>query len=140
MNWNTEYLEGQIRSVIAATKYRGHVTVTFPVTHSSVVVHSPTKSLRVCGIDVMSLFVEKKRYEVVKSIWPYATSIRDTGNETRKWVVQSEEVWWGEWKGAVRHAVLRRRRGWVTIEDQIEQQMERRQDEEVLKDWGLSTT
>ena len=64
------------------------------------------------------LFTGTKKYATVKAVWPYASAPLDAGD--RAFAVQSEEGWWNEWKDAVRYAVLTRRNGWVTMEDQLE--------------------
>jgi len=63
------------------------------------------------------------RYEVLKVIWPYATSQGGSttiGEMPRHCAVQSEESWWNDWKHAIRYALLEKRKGWVTAEDRIE--------------------
>jgi hypothetical protein len=121
INWDTSYLEGRLLSLINSTSYQGHTTVTFPLTHSRVIVHSPDKVNRFFS-NVTKVFTGTKKYEVIKSVWPYADVPR--GEQGRKCAVQEEEVWFGAWKDAVRHAVLCRRKGWVTVEDRLEFLME----------------
>ena len=99
-NLDTNWLEGQIRSLVASTDYRGVVTVTFPVTHARVVVQSPDR-VNKFFTSVTTLFAGKKRYEVVKAVWPFAT--HKTGVEGRRCAVQSEAVWWEEWRDPIRH-------------------------------------
>ncbi|TVY92565.1 hypothetical protein LAWI1_G003588 [Lachnellula willkommii] len=48
------------------------------------------------------------------------------GETGRRCAVQEEEMWFNDWKDAIRHAVLGRRRGWVTGEDRLEFLMEPR--------------
>ncbi|KAL2255151.1 hypothetical protein VTK26DRAFT_4000 [Humicola hyalothermophila] len=43
VNLDVHWLEGQIRALVAGMKYPGSVAVSFPVTHSRVVVHSPDR-------------------------------------------------------------------------------------------------
>jgi len=50
---------------------------------------------------VTTLFAGKKRYEVVKAVWPFAT--HKSGVEGRRCAVQSEAVWWEEWRDPIRH-------------------------------------
>jgi hypothetical protein len=71
--------------------YKGVVTVTFPVMHAKVVVQNPDR-VNKFFTTVTTLFAGKRRYEVVKAVWPFAT--RAPGEEGRRAVVQSEEVWW----------------------------------------------
>lgn len=123
INWDTNYLEGRLLSLINSTSYRGHTTVSFPLTHSRVVVHSPDKVNRFFS-NVAKVFTGTKKYEVIKSVWPYADHPR--GETGRKCAVQEEEAWFGDWKDAITHAVLCKRKGWVTSEDRLEFLMEPR--------------
>ncbi|TVY30300.1 hypothetical protein LHYA1_G001605 [Lachnellula hyalina] len=120
-NWARSYCADT--SAIKHTAYRGHCTVSFPLTHSRVVIHSPDKVNRFFS-SVTKVFTGTKKYEVIKSIWPYADVPR--GETGRRCAVQEEEVWFNDWKDAIRHAVLGRRRGWVTGEDRLEFLMEPR--------------
>lgn len=73
----------------------------------------------------------------MKSVWPYANVPR--GEEGRRCAVQSEDAWFAEWKDAIRHAIISKRKGWVTIEDRLEFLMEPRPQEKVKPtEWGLS--
>ncbi len=47
----------------------------------------------------------------------------------------SEETWWVAWRDAIRFAVLGRRKGWVTVEDQLEFLMNP-QAGRVVREWG----
>jgi hypothetical protein len=131
-NWDTEYLEGRLRALIASTGYRNQVTITFPMTHTKVVVQSPDKVNRLFT-NVQSLFTGTKRYEVVKIVWPYASV--PPGEDDRKFAVQSEESWWNDWKDAIRHAILSGRKGWVTVEDRLEFLMAPDKDKGKVKNW-----
>ncbi|KAF8851162.1 hypothetical protein BDZ45DRAFT_750912 [Acephala macrosclerotiorum] len=121
INWDTSYLEGRLLSLVSSTNYRGHVSITFPKTHSRVVIHSPDKVNRFFS-NVTKIFTGTKKYEIIKSVWPYADVAR--GEQGRRCAVQEEEVWFTDWKDAIRHAVLGKRRGWVTAEDRLEFLME----------------
>jgi len=101
--------------------YRGNVTITFPVTHSRVVIQPPDKMNRFFT-SVSKAFSGSRRYEPVKSVWPYASVPR--GEAGRQCAVQDEEVWFNDWKDAIAHAVLSKRKSWVTIEDRLEFLME----------------
>lgn len=120
-NMDIEWLEGQIRSMIASTEYKGVVTVTFPVTHARVVVQNPDK-VNKFFTSVTTLFSGKKKWEVVKAVWPFAT--HRNGEPGRRCIVQSEETWWKEWKDPIKYAVATKRQGWVTNEDKLEAIME----------------
>lgn len=120
-NLDTSWLEGQLRSLVAATEYKGIVTVQFPITHAKVVVQNPDK-VNKFFTSVTALFAGKAKYEVVKAVWPFATA--KNGDSGRKVLVQSEKTWWDEWKDPIRFAVLTRRHGWITNEDKLEFIME----------------
>jgi hypothetical protein len=125
-NWDTSYLEGRLLSLISSTSYKGHVQISFPLTHSRVVVHSPDKVNRFFS-NVAKVFTGTKKYEVIKSVWPYADIAR--GEPGRRCAVQEEEVWFADWRDAIRHAVIGKRKGWVTVEDRLEFLMEPRPEE-----------
>ncbi|KAK3318391.1 hypothetical protein B0H66DRAFT_557084 [Apodospora peruviana] len=120
-NLDVNWLEGQIRSMIASTAYKGVVTVTFPVTHAKVVVQNPDR-VNKFFTSVTTLFSGKNKYEVVKAVWPFAT--HKSGEPGRRCVVQSEETWWREWRDPIKHAIATKRQGWVTNEDKLEAIME----------------
>lgn len=70
--------------------------------------------------NVTKAFTGCKRYEVVKSVWPYADVPRESGTGMgRRSLVQDEERWFLEWKSVIKYAVLGKRKGWVTIEDRL---------------------
>ena len=121
VNWNCEYVEGSIRNLLAKMEYRGHVTVQFPVQFHKIVVQNPPKGNKFLH-GVASLFAESKKYEGISSVWPYATLAPSGDNDggERMCAVQSEEAWWRDWKGVIAVAVRNKRRGWVSVEDQIE--------------------
>lgn len=120
-NMDVQWLDGQIRSMVATTGYNGVVMVTFPVTHAKVVVQNPDK-VNKFFTSVTTLFSGKRTYEVVKAVWPFAT--HKAGEPGRRCVVQSEETWWKEWKDPIRYAIVTKRHGWVTNEDKLEAIME----------------
>lgn len=99
-NLDTGWIEGQIRSMVAATGYKGNVTVSFPVTHAKVVVQSPDR-VNKFFTSMTTLFAGKTKYEVVKAVWPFATA--RAGERERQFVVQSEERWWREWKDPIKY-------------------------------------
>jgi len=133
-NWDTTYLDGRLLSLISSTSYRGRVTITFPLTHSHVKIHSPDKLNRFFS-NIQKAFTGTKKYEVIQSIWPYADVER--GGQGRRCAVQEEEVWFADWKDAIRHAIVAKTKGWVTVEDRLAFLMEPRP-AEVGKpeDWG----
>jgi hypothetical protein len=132
-NLDVNWLEGQIRSLVASTGYGGNVKVTFPVTHAKVVVQNPDK-VNKFFTSVTTLFAGKQRYEVVKAVWPFAT--HRAGEEGRICTVQSEETWWREWRDPIKFAIASKRQGWVTNEDKLEALMEGAGKGITAIDWG----
>lgn len=132
-NFDASWIEGQIRSLIASTGYRGAVDVKFVTTHSRVHIQSPDK-VNQFFTTVTSLFASKNKYEVVKSVWPFATSAN--GEPGRRCIVRSEEVWWREWRDPIQHAICEKRVGWVTVEDKLENLMEGKGAGDEIMDWG----
>ncbi|KAI2614405.1 uncharacterized protein GGS25DRAFT_471543 [Hypoxylon fragiforme] len=132
-NLDTAWIEGKIRGLVASTEYKGQVTVQFPVTHAKVVVHSPDKRGKFLT-SVTSMFATKSKYEVVKAVWPFATS--KNGDPGRRCVVQSEKIWWEEWRDPIKYAVATQRQGWVTNEDKLECIMESKGRGISMVDWG----
>ncbi|EFY84833.1 hypothetical protein MAC_09119 [Metarhizium acridum CQMa 102] len=132
-NLDVGWIEGQLRSLIATLKYRGAVDVTFLVTHSRVLVQNPDR-VNQFFTNVTSLFSGKNKYEVIKSVWPFATT--KNGEPGRRCIVQSEEVWWKEWKDPIRYAISQKRQGWVTVEDKLEAVMEGKGNQTESVDWG----
>ena len=122
-NWSAPTLHALLLSLLAThhPSYRGHTTITFPITHSKVTVHSPDKVNRFFS-QVTKVFTGVKKYEVVKSVWPYASGPR--GEEGRRCVVVEEEEWFEVWKAAILRAVKEGRKGWVGGEDLVEGWME----------------
>ncbi|KAI0600937.1 hypothetical protein F4775DRAFT_607997 [Biscogniauxia sp. FL1348] len=132
-NLDTNWLEGQIRSLVATTNYKGIVNVQFPVTHSKVVVQNPDK-VNKFFTSVTALFAGKAKYEVVKAVWPFANA--KNGAPGRKCLVQSEKTWWEEWRDPIKYAIATKRQGWVTNEDKLECIMESKGKGVSLIDWG----
>ncbi|KIN07840.1 hypothetical protein OIDMADRAFT_22692 [Oidiodendron maius Zn] len=125
-NWDTSYLEGRLLSLVNNTLYGGRVTVTFPVTHSRVVIRSPDKVNRFFS-NVTKVFTGTRKYEVVKSVWPYADVAR--GEQGRRCAVQDEESFLRNWSDSIKHAILSKRKGWVSVEDRLEFLMEPKESE-----------
>ena len=132
-NLDTNWIEGKLRSLVAAMEYKGVVTVKFPVTHARIVVQSPDK-VNKFFTSVASLFSGKSKYEVVKIVWPFATGAN--GEHGRQCAVQSEARWWEEWKDIIRFAIATKRHGWITNEDKLEYIMEGIGKESRRVDWG----
>ena len=132
-NLDVAYIEGQIRMMLASAKYKGNVTISFPITHARVVVNSPDRVNKLFSA-IGTVFSGKNQYEVVKAVWPFASATN--GQDGRRCVVQSEEAWWREWKDPVKYAVSTKRQGWVTNEDKLEAVMEGKGKGVVVVDWG----
>ncbi|MCJ1453676.1 hypothetical protein MMC28_004024 [Mycoblastus sanguinarius] len=142
-NWDTEYLEGQIRTMIASTKYQGKLTVTFPIAHSKVVIRTGTASISEKASSWIGKLSPKKdsafkestrQYAVAQSLWPYANI--PAGGQGRQYAAQSEQEWWEVWKEPVRNAVLGKKQGWVSAEEWMECAMGERA-AEMEKAWGV---
>ncbi|KIW20233.1 hypothetical protein PV08_00808 [Exophiala spinifera] len=151
-NFPAAILEGMVRTLLAATRYRGKVTVEFPVQFAKVVVQRESGNW---FANMLRLYPTKK-YEVVQTVWDVASTgnpgpgpgtgpgdIAGTNSTTttaaaaaatsstqkhqqhhqmdRAGLVAQE--WWREWQYAIWNAVIKRRTGWVTIEDWIEAKM-----------------
>jgi hypothetical protein len=101
-NLDINWLEGQIRSMIASVGYKGAVTVSFPITHAKVVVQNPDK-VNKFFTSVTTLFSGKRKYEVVKAVWPFATN--KPGEAGRRCLIQSEETWWREWRDPIKYGM-----------------------------------
>ncbi|KAF4490133.1 hypothetical protein CGGC5_v003756 [Colletotrichum fructicola Nara gc5] len=132
-NLDTMWIEGQLRALLAATQYKGVLHVSFPVTHAKVVVQTQPKANKFMT-SMKKLFSGKHKYEVVQSVWPFATA--KSGDEGRRCAVQSEEVWWREWRDPIRYAVSQKRQNgaYVTNEDKLEALMEGKGQDSI--DWG----
>ncbi|GKT50238.1 uncharacterized protein ColSpa_10419 [Colletotrichum spaethianum] len=134
-NMDTLYIEGQIRSLIASTQYKGQINISFPVTHAKVKVKSAEKPSKLY-LGMKNLFSSKHKYEVVQSVWPFASA--RNGEDGRRCMVQSEEVWWREWRDSIKYAMtLKRQNGaYVTNEDKLEALMEGKGKGVTSIDWG----
>ncbi len=132
-NMDINWLEGQIRSMVASTQYKGLVTVQFPVTHAKIIVQNPDR-VNKFFTSVTTLFSGRNAYEVVKAVWPFAT--HKNGEPGRRCTVQSEETWWREWKDPIKYSIATKRTGWVTNEDKLEAIMEGKGKGLSIVDWG----
>ncbi|KAI1814687.1 hypothetical protein GGS20DRAFT_576701 [Poronia punctata] len=132
-NLDHGWLEGQIRSLVASIEYKGAVAVSFPVTHARVTVQNPDK-VNKFFTSVTKLFSGKAKYEVVKSVWPFANA--RNGEQGRKCIVQNEKTWWEEWRDPIKYAISQKRQGWITNEDKLECIMESKGKGIPLVDWG----
>ncbi|KIX02870.1 uncharacterized protein Z518_08813 [Rhinocladiella mackenziei CBS 650.93] len=153
-NLPTPILEGMVRTLIASTRYRGKVSVEFPVQHAEVTV------LRQSGnwfTNMLRLYPTKK-YEVVEAVWDVGatsnsilnpgpgsqgfagegrssgSSDNNTDRDSRAGLIA--QAWWKEWQFAIWNGVLGGKKGWVTVEDWIEAKMGAREKDK-SKDWGV---
>ncbi|KAK4150940.1 hypothetical protein C8A00DRAFT_17598 [Chaetomidium leptoderma] len=140
-NLDVDWLEGQIRKLVVGMRYPGTVAVSFPTTHARVVVQNPDRVNKFIT-SVTGFFAGKRKYEVVKAVWPFATMPSKGGDgDERRCAVQSEEVWWREWRGPILHAIATKRHGWVTNEDKLEALMEGTPSSTTTNvDWGPDGT
>nr|XP_036575791.1 uncharacterized protein CTRU02_14308 [Colletotrichum truncatum]KAF6782415.1 hypothetical protein CTRU02_14308 [Colletotrichum truncatum] len=130
-NMDTVWVEGQLRALLASTQYKGVLHTSFPVTHTKVVVQNQPKTNKLMT-SMKKLFLGKKKYEVVQSVWPFASA--KNGDDGRRCAVQSEEAWWREWRDPIKHAISQKgqKGAYVTNEDKLEALMEG-------KGWGVSS-
>lgn len=122
INHDQKRVEQLIRSALSEANYRGHVHITFPTTHTSVVVYSPglinqwriTTWIRwIFYLTFLWVFAwpflwfMTSRYEVVKSVWQYANSPPgdDMGREP---TVLGEVEWFYRWQSAIKRAAIAR--------------------------------
>jgi hypothetical protein len=124
-NWDTEYLEGQIRSLVAATRYKGDLEITFPQLFSRVIVNPSGPPNKWLSWLPKTLTAPDQREfpttEPVKVIWPYANS--PPGTTGRVCATMTEQEWWMAWKVPLRNAVLTKRQGAVTEADWVDAAM-----------------
>ncbi|KXH56505.1 hypothetical protein CSAL01_03330 [Colletotrichum salicis] len=119
----------------APVKSFGQINISFPVTHCKVKVKSAEKPSKLY-MGMKNLFTSKHKYEVVQSVWPFATA--RNGEEGRRCMVQSEEVWWREWRDSIKYAMAQKRQNgaYVTNEDKLEALMEGKGKGVTSIDWG----
>ncbi|KAK6366198.1 hypothetical protein LTS17_010704 [Exophiala oligosperma] len=155
VNFPTTILEGMVRTLLAATKYRGKVTVEFPVQFSEVVVQRQSGNW---FTNILRLYPTKK-YDVAQTVWDVSSSgiSRDdvtatmassssSSSSTQQQQQQRQgraalvaQEWWREWQYAIWNAVLKRRTGWVTVEDWIEAKMGVKMPQP-NREWGVEAT
>jgi hypothetical protein len=146
-NWNTPLLEGRIRNLLASLKYRGKITVSFLVSHATVIVTTGGQDSGFVNRLVSMVSDAKKRYSVIRAIWPYASMapsslaivMEGRGGPRRVCAVQSEEQWWDAWSSVLASAILEKRTGWVTVDDLLEEAMFERKSVKSAKEWGINS-
>ncbi|KAL1960725.1 hypothetical protein VTO42DRAFT_6555 [Malbranchea cinnamomea] len=140
-NWNTTLLDGRLRTLIASLRYQGRVKISFSSTYAHVVVLCPQNANSPLYSRVLSLVQEPKKYDVVRSVWPYANMPEEDdvdGSRTRECAVQNEREWWEDWKVCIGRAVVSRHKGWLTLDDLIDTAMgvDGMREIKVDRDWG----
>ncbi|KAL8684675.1 MAG: hypothetical protein Q9218_008194 [Villophora microphyllina] len=121
-------LEALMTSLVGSTNYRGHLKVSFPITHRRVTVCSPCWQndyrektwLRwifyLTFLWIFSwpyLWFVTRRWEVVTAVFPYSCA-PDCGS--RKFVTKSEHAFFQEWRASIRRAVTGKKQGWIDEE------------------------
>ena len=98
-NWDTAYLEGAIRTMIAKLDYRGDVQITFPVQHSKLVIKRAMTAK-----NWFEQLAPTLVFETVEVAWSYANvPSDDESGEVRRCIGQSERAWWQDWQLAKLH-------------------------------------
>ncbi|KAL8667707.1 MAG: hypothetical protein Q9202_000562 [Teloschistes flavicans] len=131
INHDSASLETLLTSLIGSTNYRGHLNVSFPITHNRVTVYSPCWQndcrdktwLRwffyLTFLWIFSwpyLWFVTRRWEVMTAVFPYSSAPDGRG---REFVVKSEHAFFQEWKTSIRRAVVGKRQGWIDEEYRI---------------------
>lgn len=132
-NMPVEILEGQIRSLLAALKYRGQLVVSFPVERSKITIHKQQNWL----FNVLKLYPERK-YSVLETVWSLASaggSDPDRQLDASANAAHVAKQWWASWAPTIRNAILAKRVGYVGVDDWIDAKMGESQ-ESRLVDWG----
>lgn len=121
--FDREYLKNRIEGLIAATNYRGNVSITFPIEDRNLDIYTYNKINQwrlktwVCWIFYLTflwiftwpyLFFMTKRYSVVKAEWPFSITYHDG---SKKYTTVTEEQWFEKWNVAVKRLVLDRYQG-----------------------------
>ena len=129
-NWDTQLLEGRIRTLLASLVSKGDVEditdikLAFSATHTHVIVTPPHTSV----MNKFLSFVKANRnFAVVKAVWPYANTAKETRNDVpRQCAVQSEDGWWQMWGPIIAMAVKTRKSGWLGVENVMDMVMNSR--------------
>ncbi|CZT02260.1 uncharacterized protein RAG0_09498 [Rhynchosporium agropyri] len=122
INHDKKRLERLLRSAIAETNYRGHVSIDFPEQRTSLIVYSPGKinEWRITSwirwvfycafLWIFAwpfLFIITARYETVKAVYRYAD--QPPGDDMRRrCIVMTEVEWFHRWQSAIKRAAIAR--------------------------------
>ncbi|KAK0610190.1 hypothetical protein B0T17DRAFT_128541 [Bombardia bombarda] len=127
LGFDEEKVRQKLTSLVRATNYKGHLTITFPVKDALVEVYNDCRINRwrlttwiiwMCMFTLMFLFTwpflffRTKRFEVVYADWPFSVA-GESG--ARQYVSISEDQWYNMWGRAISRAVLEKRQ---TVLDQ----------------------
>lgn len=123
--WDTEALEGQLRTLLASRiGYPGNVQISFLLTHALLTIHTPNPPGFLDHATSLLFSGKKKevhKYEPVKSVWPYSIAVHaDNGERRRIPAVKSEAEWFSQWRAAIAMGVCEQRKGWISAEDQMD--------------------
>ncbi|CZT41890.1 uncharacterized protein RSE6_01696 [Rhynchosporium secalis] len=105
INHDKKRLEQLLRSAIADTNYRGHVSIDFAEQRTSLIVYSPGKINEVEDhiVDTLGVLL----YETVKAVYRYAD--QPPGDDTRRrCIVMTEVEWFHRWQSAIKRAAIAR--------------------------------
>jgi len=117
------YLKNRIEGLIAATNYRGNVSITFPMEDRNLDIYTSNKINQwrlktwVCWVFYLTflwiftwpyLFFMTKRYAVVRAEWPFSIAYVGAG---KTYTTVSEEQYIEKWHVALRRLVLDRYQG-----------------------------
>jgi hypothetical protein len=135
-NWDSDYLVGRIYALLQSINYKGTIDITFPINYQRVVI----KASQSFGSAVRSAFIGVEKYEC-EVYWPYASDepTEDSDSDhrvTRKCLVRSEAGWYKDWKPVLRAALLAKRKGWIGLDDWMENAMKPREPETTPSPWG----
>ena len=117
-NWDTAYLEGAIRTIIAKLDYRGDVQITFPVQHSKLVIKRAMTAK-----NWFKQLAPTLVFETVEVAWSYANvPSDDESGEVRRCIRQSEGRGGrtGNWPNCI---LAEKKSAWVSNKDWIEAEM-----------------
>jgi len=117
--------------LVRNTKYRGHLSITFPVKDQHTQVYNDAKTNRwritswifwLCVFTLTFLFVwpylffRTKRFEVVSVDWAFS---KPTPDGRKKYATISEEQWYNLWGRAIYRAVLEKRQCTLDQQDLV---------------------
>ncbi len=123
----------QIESLVRGTRYRGRLSVTFPVRDELVEVYNDCRTNRwrlttwiqwLCMLTLLFvftwpyLFFRTKRFDVVVVDWPFSRPKQDGAG--REYVSLSEDQWYNLWGRALAKAILAKKQATLDQQDLLE--------------------